>query len=233
MSVTDIKYINIVVEDILSEVLLKKVIERVAAAHDVAERYSSQKKSWHEKKISKNNSITNEEKHLVVYNTFRRGGSGYIKKNLKGFNNGAKVHPFIVLVDLDRIECPPALIKEWITFSTNDGFFFRVVVREIESWIMADRISFADYISISPEKIPLNIESIEDPKSFLLKLVKDSGNREVKNDMLPGKGSTAKIGPLYNESLAGFIREYWCLEQASKNSRSLERLILRLTELGK
>ena len=86
MSATNTKYINIVVEDILSEILLKKVIERAEpAAHDVTKRYSSQKRSLQENKISTNNTIENAAKHLKVNYTFRRGGSGifFIKKSEK------------------------------------------------------------------------------------------------------------------------------------------------------
>lgn len=197
----DTVFINIVVEDVLSEVLLKKIIENIS-------------------------------QNLIVNHTFCKGGIGYIKRNIEGFNNGAKINPFIILVDLDKTECPPLLLEKWITFKINKGFIFRIVVREIESWIMADRDAFANYISISPNKIPRDIEQIEDPKEFLLNLIKVSGNREIKNDMLPPKGSTSKFGPLYNDLLRNFIINHWNLERARKHTTSLDKLVIRLRELG-
>lgn len=106
-----------------------------------------------------------------------------------------------------------------------------MVVREIESWIMADKISFANYMFLSPAKIPNDIETIEDPKEFLLNLVKDSKNREIKKDMLPPRGVTSKFGPLYNDLLGDFIIGHWSLKQAIKNSRSLKKFVNRLKEL--
>jgi hypothetical protein len=197
--VSETVFVNIVVEDVLSEVLLKKIIE-------------------------------NSPGNLKVNRCFRKGGSGYIKKNLQGFNHGAGINPFIVLVDLDKIECPPSLIKKWITFEVNDGFIFRVAVREIESWIMADKVSFADYISVSSDKIPHDIETIEDPKEFLLNLLKGSKKKDLKDDMLPRKGSTSKLGPLYNDILIDFISNHWELKRAVKNSRSLEKLVKSLKQ---
>ncbi|MGH9575718.1 MAG: hypothetical protein ACRD40_19600 [Candidatus Acidiferrales bacterium] len=47
----------------------------------------------------------------TIYN---RGGYGYLRKNINGFNNGAKGTPFWVAVDLDAIDCFPALITEWL-----------------------------------------------------------------------------------------------------------------------
>lgn len=193
-------FLNIVVEDILSEVLLRKIIDE-----------------W--------------PGNLEVNRCFRQGGSGYIRKNLRGFNHGAAVNPFVVLVDLDKTECPPSLIKKWITFEVNEGFIFRVAVREIESWIMADKVSFADYISVSADKMPHDVETIEDPKEFLLNLLKVSKKKALKDDMLPRKGSTSKIGPLYNDLLVDFIRNHWELKRAMKNSTSLEKLVDSLKQL--
>lgn len=85
-------FVNIVVEDVLSEILLKKIIENTA-------------------------------NHLKISRTFCKGGIGYIKKNIIGFNNGAKINPFIVLVDLDTIECPPILIKYGLLLNAMPDLF--------------------------------------------------------------------------------------------------------------
>jgi len=45
----------------------------------------------------------------IVGSCFNRGGFGYLKKNIRGFNNAAKGTPFLVLTDLDRTECAPVL----------------------------------------------------------------------------------------------------------------------------
>lgn len=193
-------YLNIVVEDVLSEVLLRKVIDSTG-------------------------------KDLKVLYCYRKGGSGYIRKNIERFNQAARVRPFLVLVDLDQIDCPPTLIGKWIGFRVNDNFLFRVAVREIESWIMADSVSFAGFISVPVEKVPRNIEELANPKEFLLNLAKSSNNREIRNDLLPPQGSASKYGPLYNDLLSTYIRNHWQPYEAARKSPSLKKLINRLEAL--
>ena len=45
-------------------------------------------------------------RRYIVGNCYSKNGFGYLKKNIKGFNNAAKGTPYIVLTDLDRAECP-------------------------------------------------------------------------------------------------------------------------------
>jgi hypothetical protein len=54
-------------------------------------------------------SIPNEFATRTIYN---RGGNGYLKKNINGFNYAAKGVPYLVGTDLDRYDCPPALISD-------------------------------------------------------------------------------------------------------------------------
>lgn len=42
-------------------------------------------------------------------NSYPGNGSGYIKKNISGFNEASRVVPFFVLTDLDNYECPMSL----------------------------------------------------------------------------------------------------------------------------
>ena len=45
----------------------------------------------------------------IVSACFCRGGFGYLKKNVKGFNNASKASVFLLLTDLDTTECAPTL----------------------------------------------------------------------------------------------------------------------------
>ena len=50
-----------------------------------------------------------------------------------------------MFTDLDSPQtCVPELIQSWVKAPLNPGFFLRVAVMEIESWIMADRGALAD-----------------------------------------------------------------------------------------
>ena len=44
------------------------------------------------------------------------------------------------------------------------------------------------------------------PKTALLNLVRRYGKKNVKADILPQKGSTAKVGLAYNQALCAFVQ---------------------------
>jgi len=76
-----------------------------------------------------------------------------IRKHIKAYNNAASYTPYFVITDLDKNECAPTLIRGWLDEPLNKNMLFRVAVREIESWLMADRKNFAKFIGVSYEKI--------------------------------------------------------------------------------
>jgi hypothetical protein len=75
--------VNLAIEDVLSEAVLRVVIARRA-------------------------------QDLDVNTCLRCHGQGYLKKNIERFNEAARVVPFIVLADLDLIECAPDLVADWL-----------------------------------------------------------------------------------------------------------------------
>ncbi|HEX9971235.1 MAG TPA: hypothetical protein VGD14_04115 [bacterium] len=77
--------------------------------------------------------------NFAVGKCFSHGGYGYLKTKIQGFNNAARVTPFLVLTDLDQVECAPILIKEWLPVPKHPNLLFRVAVREVESWVLAHR----------------------------------------------------------------------------------------------
>ena len=56
-------------------------------------------------------SIPTEYATKTIYN---RGGNGYLRQTINGFNNAAKGTPFWVGTDLDNYECPAALLAELV-----------------------------------------------------------------------------------------------------------------------
>lgn len=152
-------------------------------------------------------------------------GCGYIKQKIAGFNSAAKTFPYIVLTDLDENECAPALIREWLPHGKQRNLLFRVAVREVEAWVMADRSSFAKFLGLEPKNIPLDIDrEVPDPKKFLLDLTRRSRKKDIQIDLLPRKDSTARVGPNYNQALIYFLYKHWRLEEAIKYSASLNRM---------
>ncbi|MBI5749338.1 MAG: DUF4276 family protein [Nitrospinae bacterium] len=165
------------------------------------------------------------EDRFLVTTCYSREGFGYLKKNIAGFNNAAKGMPFLVLTDLDTSECPPALIKEWLPYPKHPNLIFRVAVREVEAWILADWKGFAMYIGISNDIIPADVESIKNPKQKLIELTKKSRNRRIRESIVPGSNSDAKQGPDYNGALITFVNEFWDIKTAMENSISLKKTV--------
>jgi hypothetical protein len=46
---------------------------------------------------------------FAVGAAYRRGGFGYLRRTILGWNQAAKGIPFLVLADLDKHECPASL----------------------------------------------------------------------------------------------------------------------------
>lgn len=158
-----------------------------------------------------------------VGNCLNRGGYGYIKKIIPGLNHGAKGMPYLVLTDLDKAECPLALISSWLSQPKHPNLIFRVAIKEVEAWLLAHREGFAEFLGISVSLIPGDVDELADPKQFLINLANRSRKRNLRDAIVPAPNSTAKIGKDYNGQLIQFVQQGWQVEPAQASSRSLQR----------
>lgn len=157
-------------------------------------------------------------------------GNAYLKNNVKKFcsiaQNGGKI---LIITDLDSTVCAPELIKDWFgTTLTPDKMLFRVVVRSIEAWIMADKFVFAQFLGIDVVNIQNSVEHYPRPKQHLLQIAEKAKDREVREAVVAKKGTLSIQGLGYNECLSKFINNHWCPIRASENSPSLKKAITRL-----
>lgn len=157
-----------------------------------------------------------------------RGGFGYLRRTIRGFNNAAKGTPFLVLTDLDRAECPPALIGEWLPVPMSPNLLFRVAVRQVEAWVMADRAAFARFLGIRRQLVPTDVDGLDHAKRRLIELASASRHRELRRDIAPPAGSNRWQGPDYNGRLGVFVRNRWDPRRAALVSPSLRRTLDRL-----
>ena len=164
----------------------------------------------------------------AVGSCFRRGGYGYLKKTIDGWNKASKSIPFVILTDLDKSECPIALLEQWLTVPRNSNLLFRVAVREVESWLLADRVNFSIFLKIPELLFPDNSDLLSNPKKTLVELARKSKIREIRESLTPRNNSTAQQGPAYNSCLGRFVRDHWDSKLASQNSPSLARTINRV-----
>lgn len=171
----------------------------------------------------------------IIIKPLVTGGNGQLKKKLPNFIKLSNHSPILLLTDLDKVICAPTLIKIWLpTSGYPEQFYFRVVVRETESWLLADRQGLAAWINAPVNKIPLNSDLEKNPKEYLLELVNRYGNRQLKQDLLPSPtNTTSKVGLGYNARLTEFVRKIWSIEKALEHSDSLARAYSRLKTFNK
>lgn len=164
------------------------------------------------------------------------GGYGAIKNKCKAFLNMARagIHT-LIFTDLDTTECACDLIRDWFDIPQSDAVdlpsqcIFRVAVREVESWIIADHTAWAKYIGISAVNFSTQPDNLDDPKGHLLNIIRKKGTKKIHREMLP-QGATS-IGPRYNDVLCDFVENSWVPERAAKRSPSLERALKALMKI--
>jgi len=161
----------------------------------------------------------------VVYG---KNGKDYIKKRIIGYNKAAMATSWVVLVDLNHeAECAPILKRNWLP-DPAPYMCFRIAVREIEAWLMADRERLAAFLSIPVSRIPDKPEDVDDPKRMIVDLAVKSRRKDIQNDIVPRQGSGRLIGPAYNARLIEYTSDPnagWRPAIAAKYSSSLNRCI--------
>lgn len=170
--------------------------------------------------------------NFCIHNSYSGHGFGYLKSNIKGFNQASKVLPHFMLTDLDNFECPLELIHEWIDFPLHPDFVFRIAVREVEAWLLADIEGLARFFKISEANFPHQPENENDPKQKLIQVAKRSRIRSIKEDIVP-INENAAIGPNYNSRMTEFVNNVWNIESAIKRSKSLEKALTKLKNFVK
>jgi hypothetical protein len=175
--------------------------------------------------------ILQSQRNFVIGQCLKKEGFGYLKSIISGLNQAAKGTPYLVLTDLDNSQCPLAIILDWLTQPKHPNLLFRIAVKEVEAWLLADRENFANFLGIPVILVPTEVDKIPDPKQCLINLTKRSRKRSLKEAIIPSSKSTAKIGKDYNGTLAHFIQNNWQIKNAQINSPSLQRAMNALTNV--
>ena len=172
-----------------------------------------------------------QEFDLGISAVYGERGKDSLDGALGGYNAAARHGPWLVLRDLDTdAECAPSL-RERLLAAPAPGMVFRIAVREVESWLIADLHSFARFFSISPGRITIDPESIHRPKEYLVNLVRRSRSRAIRDDVVPRDGSRARVGPGYAGRIIEFALTAWSPYEASGRSDSLKRCLDRLSRI--
>ena len=104
-----------------------------------------------------------EDRGAFAIPTGARNGRGPLLRRLRDYNAAAQRERWLVLFDLDKDECAPALLSEHLP-SPASGMHVRVAVREVESWLLADS-GLARYIRIPARTLPADVEAVQFSKT--------------------------------------------------------------------
>jgi|SRR5579864_1534799 len=167
----------------------------------------------------------------VPHIIYGRRGKEYLRGRIGAFNSAARYSPWFILVDLNHeAACAPSMRGLWLP-NRAPHMCFRIVVREIEVWLLADRDRLAQFLRLSQTKIPRNPENLDDPKQTMVDVARRSRKRDVVKDMVPRAGSGINIGPAYSSRLIEFIQDRadgWRPHVASAVAPSLARCLNEL-----
>ena len=176
-----------------------------------------------------------------IFQEFPARGSkifGYLPQ----YNQLAQNFPGIVCIDLDDKDCPLELLNE-LVFSGNksDNLCINIPVAEVESWLLADRQGFANFLNLSVNNMPeskittysnsyTEIQTNVKPSLYIMYyLAQYSRTSFIKKELTPKQN--AKKGPLYNTIMSEFVNKHWQIEEALHNSSSLQKCINRIESL--
>jgi hypothetical protein len=159
-------------------------------------------------------------------------GKGMLDKKLKGYNNAAQGSPWLIVRDLDRdAPCAP----KWIAkkrFVPSNWMCFRIAVRELEAWLLADAEGLATFMNVEASWVPSDPDVLADPTVDLVNLARRARKGTVRRAMVPPPDSGAQVGALYEATIIEFGADHWSLDRAVARSPSLLRARTRLRSLG-
>lgn len=164
---------------------------------------------------------------------YGRQGKASLRQKIHGYNNAARHAPWVILVDLDRDDqCAPPMRHSWLP-DPAPLICFRIAVREVEAWIMADSVRLANFLGVPSNRVPANPETLDEPKAELVNLARLSRRKTIQQDMVPRQGSGRQIGPAYSSRLIEFVSSSWRPDVAAHQSDSLRRALTCLRRLAK
>jgi hypothetical protein len=162
---------------------------------------------------------------------YGKNGKPLLRRQIQGYNNAARYSPWMVLVDLDRdAECAPPLCEKWVP-DPAPYLCFRVAVREVEAWLMADAVSISSFLSVARSRIPVDPEQLFDPKTEMVNLARRSRRREIREDMVPRDQSGRSVGPAYVSRLIEYVQTFWRPNVAIERAQSLRRAVACLRQV--
>ena len=141
----------------------------------------------------------------------------------------AQQQVMLVLTDLDRANCLVEFRNQWLAGPPPANLLFRIAVREVESWVLADHVAMRALVG-AKGVLPQTPDELADPKQSLLRLAK-SAPKHIRRDLLKTIDGNLAQGLGYNARLTAWVSSEWNPQRAAERSPSLARTRARLNEV--
>jgi hypothetical protein len=163
---------------------------------------------------------------------YGKNGKADLLRKLPRYNLAAAHYGrWLAVVDLDHdCDCAPLFVTDTLPTPTN-GMCYRVAVRAIEAWLLADAERLAKYLGISQALLPRFPDQDDYPKRTLVNLARRSRKRAIREGMAPRQGSGVQVGPEYLSCVQAFVSAgptSWRPQVAQEHSDSLRRCLRSL-----
>lgn len=147
--------VELVVEDELSEALLRKILSSCAPGLKVGT-------------VRITNGCGQIRKNLAAFNSLAKVRPVVVLTD----QDDDECAPALINEWFENVHREPQLT-------------FRVATREVESWVMADRARFAAFLGIQINLIPAYPDQLDDPKKVLLELASSATSRALRKAIVP------------------------------------------------
>lgn len=166
-----------------------------------------------------------------IQNKLRKSGNGYLRSKMGSWYQMAQQQVMLVLTDLDHANCLVEFRNQWLPAAPPNNLLFRIAVREVESWVLADHVAMRELIG-AKGVLPVEPDELVDPKQSLLKLAR-TATKDVRQDLLRiMDGGTLAQGLGYNARLTALVESQWSPLRAAERSPSLARARIRIAEVA-
>lgn len=166
--------------------------------------------------------------HLELGPVHGERGKTWLDRQLRGYNQAAQFAPWLVLRDLDHDgDCAPDITPALLA-TPAPHMRLRIAVRSVEAWLLGDAERISAFLHVSSDRIPSRPDDLDDAKQTLVNLARRSKSREVREDIVPARGTSGRVGPAYAARLIEFAGVKWRPRVAARRSGSLKRCLASL-----
>lgn len=156
----------------------------------------------------------------------RRGITRLLPELGRYIEQARHVQPVLCVADTDG-QCPVEMLRKCLPAAIPSGFQFRLADSEAESWLLADRQGFAEFLKVPLKDVPQPPMQVPDAKRKVLELARKSKIKLMRDEIVSALDIN-KPGSGYNLHLTAFVRASWDCRRAAEVSPSLARAVKRI-----